>query len=309
MIDDDIQPIFVLMDAPQWAQGEIGCGLGGTNGLHTPPGDKYLNAWASFVTQVVNTFSSVDRRPAAIEIWNEANAASFWTDFGGPNPVKYAKVFRRAADAIHAANDALGISIPVLTAGLIHKIDDTRPNSERWEIDDFLNQAYDNGIALSMRAIDGLGVHAYPDSWCMHTPPYPNTQPAFCAVWRVNEAIDEARNTRNARDPLGSAREIWVTETGAGDGAPIVNPPVPALGEARQCELEAEILTAIDARATADNIPALVIHTFMDRPSNIANAYEQRAGVVKLSPLFQPKKAYNAIKVNRGTATGASCPP
>ncbi len=315
-VDAGMRPILNIMDAPEWAQGDLTCGLGSHGGAHVPPGNAYLPAWGTFVGAVMQRFRyfspGVDLRPAAIEVWNEPNANYFWTDWSGPNPTKYADVFRYAANAVHQANDSLGTSVPVITGGLVSKTNPNQPNSERLSIVDFLTPIYPT-LEFWMRGIDGLGLHPYADAHCMFDDE--DHEPSCGALNRVTTALDDVRAVRDANEtppPGHQPRKIWATETGSTSGHPVNrdafgNDQYVDMGVDRQCRLIMAIVDTIDPMT---DVQALVIHSLLDRETFANDNNEEETGVVDLNELtsaMTPKPAYGALKLNR-TGVGTACP-
>jgi hypothetical protein len=307
LVAADIDPVIVVMDAPQWAQGNLSCGLLGSScqpsqNCHTPPGDPYLSAWGAFVKQLALHFD----KAAAIEVWNEPNARHFWGASEGPNVARYMRVFRYAADAVHQANDqtaADGHDISVLTAGLVFSYPyQLGPPEDRILVDVFTAGMYSNGLLAWMRPIDALGVHAYPwGQWgCLDPNPTTGTALDQCMSGhnRFNENLAQVRTPRN--NAGDTDRKLWVTETGMSELATADDTTGPLNRRYRQCKI---IVATLDRLETESDIPVALIHSAVDRPSGVVpTLQDQLTGVLALGTLA-PKLAYNGIIAQR---TGAA---
>ncbi|MFL5912732.1 MAG: hypothetical protein ACJ768_19475 [Gaiellaceae bacterium] len=289
-----VKPVLVIMDAPKWAWGNVGCGAGGStcpyaeSKCHVPPGDHFLGAWQSIVTQIADRYHG---QLAGIEVWNEPNNVGWWQAVGGPDPAEYEKAFAYAAAGVHSVNATYGTHIPVLTAGLVYE--DATTNST-YTIPDFLSGFYAAGGASAMQPGDAVGAHVYPTpaditSGCLVPSPAQS-----CNTSGFNLTLGQYKSTVGQYD---SGRPLWITETG------ITTTPATSPTEQQQASGLDGIIKEVSPMTA---VGALLIHTAIEPNANASKPAEQGYGVYHQT--LQPKPAACTIALDEGQPKPAGCP-
>lgn len=209
------QILLSFVDAPQWARP-----AGAREGFNGPPADP--QQLANFITAFLNETKPVDRRVAAVEIWNEPNLRDREWDGVSLDGGTYMRYFVAGYNAVKAIDP----SITVVTAGLAPVGDLDGAVSDRR----FLQQMYDAGLAQYDAKI---GVHPYgwgnsPDErCCIEGRPWGNNT-VFFFQDTLYEYVDIIQ--RN-----GHNTQLWITEFGWGTyrgvgvgGADVAPPPAGA---------------------------------------------------------------------------------
>lgn len=88
-----MQPLIILQGSPSWARTGLHCN---SRPVVCPPDDAHMANWERFAYQVATRYPNA----AAIEVWNEPNWYGSWPTNGGPDPERYARMFRLASGAI-----------------------------------------------------------------------------------------------------------------------------------------------------------------------------------------------------------------
>jgi hypothetical protein len=180
-----IQPLWVLIGAPCYAQqNPVDCAAG-DNQLHPSP--QAYDQMAEFAV------TAAKRYPESIgfEVWNEPNYPKYWG--GPPQPADYAAMLKTVGDALHA--QAPGMT--VVSAGLSPHSDGDTSGSVGFR--DFLIEMYERG---AIQSADAIGIH-----------PYPGVGPGEDYLGDVRVYLGKIQNVM---DRYGdSARPLWATEFGA----------------------------------------------------------------------------------------------
>ena len=187
-----IQPLWVLMDAPCFAQQSPGACTNGKDEKHPAP--QYYDEFAQFAVSVAKRYPE----SYALEVWNEPNYPRFWG--GAPEPAEYADMLKTVAGAVHS--QAPGI--PVVSAGLSPHADTDTSGSMGFR--DFLIQMYERGAATKA---DAIGIH-----------PYPGVGPGEDYLTDVRVYLGKVQNVMDRYND--GSRPLWATEFGvstAGDQA------------------------------------------------------------------------------------------
>lgn len=209
------QVLLSFVDAPQWARPSSI-----REGFNGPPTDPQL--LANFITAFLNETKPIDRRVAAVEIWNEPNLRDREWDGVPLDGGTYMRYFAAGYNAVKAIDP----NIIVISAGLAPVGDLDGAVSDRR----FLQQMYDAGLAQYDAKV---GVHPYgwgnsPDErCCIEGRPWANN-PVFFFQDTLYDYIDIIQ--RN-----GHNTQLWITEFGWGtyrgvgvEGADVAPPPAGA---------------------------------------------------------------------------------
>jgi hypothetical protein len=194
---EDVPVLLMIIDAPAWARALGDFPPSQSSPTAVPPGTSTTNMaqWQSFVTQAVQRVQGAVLSPdpnahpaypdilAGVQIWNEPNGQLNWNTTVGPDPVRYKNVLCRGEAGVEAADP----DVPVITAGL-HPTPEPQAD---FYYEDFLNQAYTEGMAS---CLDALGVHAYAND--------------------IQGVTDLLQTTRDILDSWDPGRTMSITELG-----------------------------------------------------------------------------------------------
>jgi hypothetical protein len=225
MLARGIRPLWVLFEAPCWAQDKP-AGCNPTRRLH--PTRAHYGDFARFAAH------AAQRYPVAkgLEVWNEENTRLFWG--GKPKPKQYSSMLKRVAPAIHAADPGM----PVVSGGLASSYHNDKSGLSTVK---FLSTMYKKRGA---QAADAIGIHVYPKK------PYNQD---FIGAVRIRLA-----NSQQVKRRRGEAdKPLWITETGvstSGEQAYTANQQANAL---------VRMYDAF-RRVDGVPIPVLIYHRFID---------------------------------------------
>ena len=226
--DRGIRPLWILLDAPCYAQANPGACAGGEDELHPAP--QHYDEFAEIAV------AAAKRYPDSIgfEVWNEPNYPRFWG--GPPDPGAYSAMLKVVADALHAQAPEM----VVVSAGLSPHADTDTSGSMGFR--DFLIGMYENGAA---QKADAIGIH-----------PYPGVGPSDDYLGDVRVYLGKVQNVM---DRYGDgARPLWATEFGvstSGDKGFDPNASATAITELM------EIFRRIRG------IELAIVHRFVEEPS------------------------------------------
>jgi polysaccharide biosynthesis protein PslG len=199
-----IKPLWVLMDAPCFAQANPGACANGNDAQHPSPAN--YGQFAQFAVMAAKRYPN----SAGFEVWNEPNYPKYWG--GPPDPRDYAQMLKTVADTLHA--QAPGMT--VVSAGLSPHADTDTSGSIGFR--DFLIAMYERGAATHA---DAIGIH-----------PYPGVGPNQDYIGDVRVYLGKVQNVM---DRYGDgARPLWATEFGvstSGDRAFSPSAAAQAIGE------------------------------------------------------------------------------
>jgi Cellulase (glycosyl hydrolase family 5) len=273
--DRGIRPLPVLLGAPGWAHDPpLVC-----RGTLCPPARWRLDEWGDFAAAVARRYPDA----AGIEVWNEPNHAGAWQTAAGPEPARYARLFERAARAIHAVDP--GLPVVIGSVGFTHP---TAGAPGDVTIPRFLEGFYD---AVDRKVLDpavGLGVHTYPS---------PEETDELLPDGQFATVMSQVRDVRDSRDP---GRLLWVTEFGASTTA------VGDQGPVTEEDQASAVLDGLAELESAADVRAALIYTVVDRPPHESPA-EEGYGLVERGPGFAPKLAYCEVAAERGEPRPAGC--
>jgi len=198
-----LKVLGILTYTPKWAR-DARCSALVGNDEHA--GQKCAPADAHRFAVFAKTVAYRYRLHAVYgwEIWNEPNLLSYWreADKAGHlvvNPVSYARLATRAANAIHAVDP----HIAVITGGLSPMYEPTPARGMRQS--DFLRDMLPH---LTRGGVTAIGIHPY--SW-----PAP---PEQAALWNAFYTVDHG-GKYNLSAIIGAAHrtdlKLWATEYGA----------------------------------------------------------------------------------------------
>jgi hypothetical protein len=184
-----IRPLWVLIDAPCWAQPNPGACNSGNSQLRPAP--QHYDEMADLAVEVARRYPE----SVGIEVWNEPNYPKFWG--GWPEPDKYAKMLKEVATAMHARAPGM----PVVSGGLSPHADSDR---NAIGFSNFLDKMYKFGAA---QQADAIGIH-----------PYPGVGPSQDYIRDVRVYLGKVQNVLAAYDD--SDTPLWATEFGVSTTGP-----------------------------------------------------------------------------------------
>jgi hypothetical protein len=269
-----LRALPIVIDAPKYAN--TSC-----TAPPCPPTPPHYGGWANFVAAAASRYEE----SVAIEVWNEPNKRGNWNTLIGPDPAHYAAVFRVAADAIHAAEP----SLPVLVGGMAPVAKDVLLGDLTTRT--FLTRFYNAGGGASLLPADGLSLHVYPNRNQL-------TPEALLSPYSgLSTYMRDVRQVRDARDPAGSARGLWVTEVGwsmTGD-RPVT--------EAKQAQ---GLVSALGVLRAMPDVRSILVHRLVDPArADVRRVVELGFGVVRRN--LAPKLAYCGLAAELGRPTPAGC--
>jgi polysaccharide biosynthesis protein PslG len=184
-----LQPLWVIVEAPCWAQPDPGACANGRNQLRPSP--QYYDEMAEFAVAAAKRYPD----SVGIEVWNEPNYPRFWG--GWPEPDQYAKMLKTVAGAVHARAPGM----PVVSAGLSPHAD-----SDKHAIgfSNFLDKLYKLGAA---QQADAIGIH-----------PYPGVGPAQDYIGDVRVYLGKIQRVLGRNGD--SQTPLWATEFGVSTTGP-----------------------------------------------------------------------------------------
>ena len=184
-----LQPLWMLIDAPCWAQPNPGACANGRNKLRPSP--QHYDELADFAVAVARRYPD----SAGIEVWNEPNYPRFWG--GWPKPSQYAKMLKTVAAALHGRAPGM----PVISAGLSpHADSDKRAIG----FSNYLDRLYKLGAA---QQADAIGIH-----------PYPGVGPAQDYIGDVRVYLGKVQRVLRRHGDAGTP--LWATEFGVSTAGP-----------------------------------------------------------------------------------------
>jgi hypothetical protein len=227
LLDRGMEPLWVLIDAPCWAQSDPQSCAAGKGDLHPSP--QYYDEMADFAVLAAKRYP----QSIGFEVWNEPNYPLYWG--GPPEPNDYANMLSTVADALH--EQAPGTT--VVSGGLSpHSDNDT---SGAIGFRDFLISMYDNGAA---QKADAIGIH-----------PYPGVGPTEDYIGDVRVYLGKIQNVLARYN--ASATPLWATEFGASTTGP----------DSFTEEQQAKALTDLyDLFRHVNWIQLAIVHRFVENP-------------------------------------------
>jgi hypothetical protein len=228
MLAQGIRPLWVLFEAPCWAQGKpSGCN----------PTKRYRPTSAHYGDFAHFAALAAQRYPLAlgIEVWNEPNTELFWG--GKPEPAEYASMLKQVAPAVQAANP----DMPVISGGLASSYTTDKNSLSTVK---FLRKIYKKGAA---QAADAIGIHAYPKK-------------AYHQDFIGSIRIRLAKSQRVKRKRGEGEKPIWITEIGVSTTGKQAYTPD------HQANALAQIYNLF--RRVDAPIPVLIFHRFVDVPTS-----------------------------------------
>lgn len=183
MRSEGIRPLWVLLNAPCWAQpNPSGCNRG--NDQMRPATDHY-DELADFAAAAAARYPD----SVGIEVWNEPNYSPFWG--GAPDPESYSRMLSTVALRM------VDSPMPVISGGLSPHGKGVA-SSSAMDQTMFLRKMFESGAA---QLADGIGTH-----------PYPATKKPNKIVDQLRARLGELRATMG---DFGAAdTPLWVTEVG-----------------------------------------------------------------------------------------------
>jgi hypothetical protein len=218
-----IKPLWVLINAPCWAQPDPRKCTAGTDQMR--PSAAHYDDLADFAAQAVARYPD----SAGIEVWNEPNYAPFWG--GRPDPDAYSEMLKVVATRLADS------PVPVISGGL-------SPHGIRTSTDvamdqsSFLRKMFEDGAA---QMVDGIGTH-----------PYPATKDTSQIVSQMRARLGELRDVMGE---FGAAdTPLWVTEVG------VSTTGKDSVSEDQQAKSLVDIYNTL---RRVPQIPVVVFHRFI----------------------------------------------
>jgi hypothetical protein len=258
-----MQPVIILQGSPAWARTGLYCHS--PRPVFCPPDDAHMSYWERFAYQVASRYPDA----AAIEVWNEPNW--YWPTNGGPDPERYARMYRLASGAVKFVDPSMPVLVGSLTYS--HRGD---VEGQRLSIPTWLRRFALAGGTSVMQSGDGIGIHPYP--WIDELETL-DTQ--FATIMR------QIREQRNIWAP---GKKIWVTETGATTTGPH------ATSERQQART---IIHLLNELSNDSDLGAVLIHTSVEPTPDPRNPAEVGSGVLKWDTLVA-KLAYCTLLARAG---------
>ncbi len=228
MLARGIRPLWVLFEAPCWAQ-DKSAGCNPTQRYR--PTAKHYGDMARFAALAARRYPEA----LGIEVWNEENTKLFWG--AKPEPAEYASMLKQVAPAIRAANP----DMPVISGGLASSYTSDKNSMSTVT---FLKKIYKR---KAPQVADAIGIHAYPKK-AYHQD--------FIGSIRIRLA-----KTQRVKKKRGEAgKPIWITEIGVSTTGKQAYTPD------QQANALTRIYTLF-RRIDGVPIPVLIFHRFVDVPT------------------------------------------
>jgi hypothetical protein len=262
-----VRPIFIIGGAPGWARDQTPAerDCSGYAGCVFPPRREMDPEWTEFASEVARSFPE-----ALIEVWNEPNLGSMWSN--GPNPERWAELVVLASSAIEAGSPGT----EVIAGGLLG-IRSTKGPGLEVSLREFLARAYAATPTIEGH-VDYLGLHPY------------TTRGRIGRKSAFRRAFHDMRAIRDAnRDPT----PILVTEFGISTNSPGVD-------EQRQLALLDRVHDTVLA---APGVAGIVYHRVIeprdttDDPQEIGYAWLRHG---RTPPEPRPVFCHFAARADRG---------
>lgn len=218
-----VRPLWVLLNAPCWAQPNPGSCSSGNNQMRPAP-VHYDDLAALAATAAARYPDSV-----AIEVWNEPNFAPFWG--GPPDPASYSRMLSAVASRMSAS------PVPVISGGLSPH-GSGKSSASAMDQSMFLRTMFESGAT---EMVDGIGTHQYP-----------STKKPGRIVDQLRARLGDLRETMSefgAQD-----MPLWVTEVGVSTAGK------DRLSSKQQGKALADIYKTL---RRVRQIPAVVFHRFL----------------------------------------------
>jgi hypothetical protein len=228
LLDRGIRPIWVLIDAPCWAQSNPQACNNGKSELHPDVG--HYDDFADFAVEAAQRYP----QSYAFEVWNEPNYPLYWG--GAPEPNDYAKMLKTVGDALH--QQVPGTT--VVSGGLSpHSDNDT---SGAIGFRDFLISMFENG---AVQSADAIGIH-----------PYPGVGPNEDYIADVRVYLGKIQNVMQRYN--ATSIPLWATEFGVSTTGDI------SFTEDQQAKALTDLY---DLFRHVAGIQLAVVHRFVEAPS------------------------------------------
>jgi hypothetical protein len=268
-----LRPLPIVIDAPRRAN--LIC-----LAPPCPPTRPHYAGWGRFVSSVAQRYPD----SVAIEVWNEPNMRANWNTLLGPDPAWYAELFRVATNAVGAVDS----SMPVLVAGLAPLPRDI--GLFHLSVRTFLSRFYSHA-ASALRPVDGLSLHPYPARYEL------TVDKLLLPSSEFSKYMRDVRQVRDARDPAGSARSLWVTEVGwTMTGSRAVTESQQAQG----------VMSVFDVLSEMPDVSTVLIHRLADPKPRLGLARgEMGFGLVRKD--LSPKASYCSLAARLGQPPPAGC--
>jgi hypothetical protein len=185
-----MQPLWVLIGAPCWAQPNPGDCTAGDDQIR-PAADRYEQL-AAFAVKVAQRYPE----SYAIEIWNEPNYPKFWG--GPPEPERYADMLKTVGGALEREAPEMA----VVSGGLSPHSDNETSGAIGYR--NFMIEMYERG---AFQYADAIGIH-----------PYPGVGPGEDYIADVRIQFGKIQNVMQRYGD--SARPLWATEFGVSTSGP-----------------------------------------------------------------------------------------
>jgi hypothetical protein len=254
----NIAVVGMVNSTPRWAV------VSGGQYLSSQPASPA--AYADFVAKFVQRYAG---KIAAVEIWNEPNAVTFWTPT--PNPAAYTELLKAAYPKVKAVDP----SVVVVSAGLgaVQSFGSLTINPVA-----YLTQMY------------AAGAKPFFDAMSFH--PYLYTLNFSAGVGKTNSPVQQLMDMRQVMIANGDAnKKIWATEYGQ---------PASSGGEAKENDYIADILLKWQEMPYTG---PMFIYTTRDRQTGSTSA-QSTFGIYHTD--WTPKTAQQTVKAGASGAIAKS---
>ncbi len=228
LLERGLRPLWVLVDAPCWAQPNPGACASGND--QQRPSPQHFDEFARFAA------AAAKRYPEAIgvEVWNEPNYPLFWGTW--PEPDQYANMLSQVADSVHDA--APGTTV---VSGGLSPHSDSDKNAIGYR--NFLDALYAKG---AIQKADAIGIH-----------PYPGVGPREDYIGDVRVYLGKVQRTMRRHGD--GDRPLWATEFGVSTTGEHAF-PADSQGDALGAVYD------LLRRAAGMTIPLAIVHRFTEDP-------------------------------------------
>jgi len=254
----NIAVVGMVNSTPRWAV------VSGGSYLSSRPASSA--AYADFVAKFVARYAG---KIAAVEIWNEPNAVTFWTPT--PDPAAYVELLKAAYPKVKAVDP----SVVVVSAGLgaVQSFGSLTINPVA-----YVTQMY------------AAGAKPYFDAMSFH--PYLYTLKFSGGVGKANSPLQQLMDVRQVMTTNGDGnKKIWATEYGQ---------PASSGGEAKENEYIADILLKWQE---LPYVGPMFIYTTRDRATGSTSS-QSTFGIYRTD--WTPKTAQQTVKAGASGAIAKS---
>ena len=265
MLASRTKPLWVLADAPCWAQSVPPEVCDARGHIAFPPSDEHFPSIAGFAARVANRYP----KAVAIETWNEPNLEKYWQP--DPEPERAALL----SAWINYGVDVVDPEMPVVFGALLPTTVNMPGNQIKYK--EFIRRAY---ATVGVGHWDGVSIH-----------PFPSFQQSTHYLREIKAHLRRVRSALRLSGARGTP--IWVTEIGLStEGLRPYTKEQQARG----------LVRIYRGLGNMPDVPAVIIHRLIDQEADHEQTAETGWGVVRRNG--RPKPAYCALARERGHGRG-----